>query len=698
MPLHLEPGHVGRHPSSSSALTPTLVFGVGAAGLQVLASFRPLLAAGSEAHSIAILVHENGQPSALGECIGDLLSASRIDSIESLGFEVAGRNVGQPIRVFIVAVIDLADATAIAEAPRSLASIAASASCSSLAVVIGAGALEDITDRVRQLGTQWDVIVPFVTRPAAGGIRTPADLHAMALCLVAAASQPGTNELREALLGARGGAALPAIVRVDAAMIEAHDPRFLGRVASFIQSRLLRAQFADPLPYEPASSYRAELPTVSTTLCEDAQPTRLAERLLRDVPFRLALADGGGRVSLIEREIIVEPYSGPRRQWVASLFRLRQYLDFSKGAEWRRRIENERLALEKDITDRVGLELAELHSLVRGPDRVLVWARELLDRLGRPLTIEAATALDGDFDEALDRLRVAIAAHPPTAALLARVAILAMLGARAGWTAGGWLAGQWGAAGAAILVVVVAAVLGARAYEREHREVTGAMGRCISALVARYEAATATNVRGGVESLVRSLRQRLERELRLNTALCEEATGLADDLMSRVQAPGDEPTSVFLDQLVQQDSVAEYLDALRLPWEQLQRAAATRGAFRPRRESDLLPPRIDTAALSEHVAALLRNGEVDVSFQRQLTFVGEHGAGFSRLVSRLAQRVMAGSGGAGARDQVFWLAPAGVLQVLSPSIADVLPAALLQPAGQEILACLRVSPTGVKKP
>ena len=244
---------------------------------------------------------------------------------------------------------------------------------------------------------------------------------------------------------------------------------------------------------------------------------------------------------------------------------------------------------------------------------------------------------------------------------------------------------------AALFVMVVAAILGGRSYEREHRRVTDALRMCISALAARYEAATAANVRSGVEGLVRELRERIEREFQSHTALCEKATELAEGLMERVSASRDDNISVFLDPLIDHDRAAAFLDALQLPWAELQRVAAARGAFRPSCGSELVPSRIDTTILSEYVTGLVRGGGVDVSLQRQSSFAWEQDGGVKVLVSRLGRRVLLGLSGAGARDQVFWLTPTPVLHLLSNSLGNVSTRQTVQPVSMEILACLRVS-------
>lgn len=678
-------------------MIPTLIFGAGDLGRKVVERLEPWLAQAPEGDSVGTLIHKLGSEASLKEHLGDLLSASRIDRLESLGFEVEGRGVGQGVPVFVVAVIDLADEKAVAEAAQSRRIVAAFAPSTALAIVFGADAVEDATDRAWNLGLEWDAIVPYVAHSAAGGTRTTADLLATSLCLLAVVSQPGANALRDALLRARGSATTPAIVRVDAAMLDSQDSRFLGRISSLVQSRLLRLQFADCESYEPATSYRAELPPDTSTLYDDAEPTRLAQRLLRDVPFRLDPNDGGaGRISLTERQIIVDPYARPRGQWVSSLFQLGQYLDFSRGAEWRRRIENARVATEDKLAERVGAELADLHSLARGPDRVLVWARELLDRLGCPIRIEAATVPDADFGKSIDQLRAVVAGHPPTAALLTRVLILGLLAGSAFWTMGDRLGGGWWAAGGGALTLVVAAALGAQSYETEHRRITGAMRSCISALGARYEAATAINVRSGVEGLIRYLRQRIELELEANKAVCEEAICLADELSSANIAERDEGGSVFLDQLISHDDASEFFETLAIPWDQLQRDAAARGVFRPRTEPETTPPRINAVALGAHVASLLTDKIVDVSLQRQLRFVAEHQGVVENLLSRLGRRVMLGSSGAGAQEQIFFLASPVALHELSAHIVEVSPSAIMQPVNLEILACLRISPAGAR--
>jgi len=665
----------------------TLVIGVGALAARTVEELSKLLASAPVGQRLAMATWVADTSEDLEPAVKWLWSAANLDALENLGFQIPERVVRQPLRLLSLCVVDLSDARAEAGVERARKSLEAlQFQTEGLGLLLGTSGWDDIISHTLAKHPQWNLILPFPQQDAVAGSRSAEDISASVARLILLIANPDRCGIGSALrrLVTAGSESAP-VACLGGAFVDSGERQLFDYLEQHIAARLLRLQYENLKPFEPAAAFDDQR---RGRLIALLGPEDLARKLLKDTPFRLG-GDNPWSVSLVDDIVTAELAGVPRRRWIAVLLKLRDFFDFTKARRWREAIEDCEEKLKNELEEAAREDIAALHRYVRGPDRLAVWAERVRDALEKP--VEIASVASADLESAVENLRQEIS-RMPGASLWSRVALLGLLGAEAVrrllqvWP--GALIGWIGFATA----LAVATLLGLRLFDRAHLRLVTARENAQRALANRYEAQTRDNLILSLGHLRSSLLARIISESKEVVRQSEAALKRAEDLERATLT--SLPNLIHVEPVIDNQFAPKVLEHLNPAWAKLQAEAADLGALSPvRGEAEM----VGTAkAARDYARSYLESRRGDLTLERLLLLRGAHEPGYAdRICARLYQRASMLAGGALIST---WAGPADTLDLLSDEILAADANAVKLYTDMQLLGCvmLRSVPGGGK--
>jgi hypothetical protein len=666
----------------------TVVIGVGRAGASTLAELTGALQAAPEINRRSIATWDaNDATRNLADATASLLAQKNLDAIEQLGYRIPTVQVGQPLRVYGVFIVDLDDGTSSKALEGAFAQLAAlKVNDYRAGWLLTRATLAACLSAPLATRAEWDVVLPVPAADRIGGERSDEDVIATVARTVLILSVPGAAaSLPSVLSRSADAAARPLLLRAGAAFVDAKVETLLERLANLVAARLLRDQFADPKPFQPAASYDPQGITKTESL---VVPESLARALLASTPFVLgAEANQPWTVRLSAAETAVNLHGVLQRRWVAILRKLKDFFDFTKARHWRETVEASAGELTQSVKASMLSDVQALYRCERGPDRVLAWSERLRTRLEVP--VEIAMPRTGEFANAVDSLRDEIAIFPDGVGLASSMALAGLLGAGAAWTVCASLGGlAVGAIGVA-LTLMIAAGIGASIYQRAHRRLMRAREHSLQALSGYYEVQMRGNLAEVLERTRRSLLAYVEALRTENRRICEITVSEAASLERRL---GDESQNgiVNVESPILPAMVADFLTHLALPWGHVIAEAAGQDALLPVVQSDQSTFAAPVESALAFARRYLQSHKTRLSLREQLAFRGQLDTRYvEQLVRNLDRRSAALVTGVGV--ETTWCGPPDLLALLRGAVPDLGGATHEEPVELELLACVRLA-------
>lgn len=451
----------------SSPVAPlTVVVGVGNLSSNILHELGIGLSFVPEGHDACVALYDaSAKKATLTDTTSALISNKNLDRLETLGYQIPSRAVGQRVQLRCFFIIDLGDTAATGNIGAQLDELSKVAvTVHSMAFLVGPGSLNAILSSDAAKYAQWEIVIPVLQNDPVAGNRSSEDLvqsvaRAVLVLTVPTLAGPLSGLFSHTRHGPSPGA---VVLRIGAAFVDGRLSDLLDSLSRRLVARLLETQFSSPKRFQPSTLFDDGQ---KTKLVELATSERIARELLSETPFILEVASGKPwRVRLPEGDISVELRGLDRSRWVPVLRKLRDFFDFTKGQRWRESIDKAELRLTNELREAITSDLIALHSYVRGPDRVITWCEHLQNVLEILLEIESVKR--ADFEPAVARLEQEIVYFPKPVAVWARFTLLGLLAAVAAQMFGAIWFGQgfsWVLASGALLLTLA---VGANFLER----------------------------------------------------------------------------------------------------------------------------------------------------------------------------------------------------------------------------------------
>jgi hypothetical protein len=675
-------------PPSARVANLTLAVGIGALGEQVIAELRKLLVTSEDGHRWAVASWCSAdQGTHAAEAAALLLSNRNLDTLEQAGYQVPGRDVGQPPRLSVAYIVDLNDqgsSQSVDTVRKDLESVCVPTTQSIIAA--GAGQIAEILASDTVARYKWDFVVPISSQDRVAGARAQIDIVATVARIVFVFSVADQPHFGSRVLGRTATPAVPGtpVVRIGGAFLDSGRGELLMSLSGFVACGLLGRQFENLASFQPAGAFDDQR---RTKLLDLVGAEVLGRRLLGDTPFELRIDDGGvWHVELPRGIVAAELHRVPRRRWIAVLQKLRDLFDFTKARRWAESVERSEAAMLSSIQEAITEDIRQLHHYERGPDRLLSWASAARDLLEvQPEIVRPANA---DIDAAIGRLRAEVLRSPNSIAVWVRVVLLGCIGAEGIRHIFRALFGDMIGWLGFTSTLIVAAILGFRLLERAHQDLHSALKTAQEALIRRYEA----QMRENLSLVLTRVRSRLMALLDNEISKVQNQVQCASDITGSMigEFGGTTATDlVNVEWIVPAESRQRLLESLNLPWSTLQRQAAANGVFVPDPPEGTECIRQTVAAAVDFSMQYLQSRLDDFGLQGLMEFRCNEDLGFEdRIVRDLDRRSTALAGRAPLRTS--WHGPADVLTQLHDKIVTLDPDAVEQPSVSGMVACLKV--------